>query len=191
MFLLLLIVASIAAPQAKACTLFDDSFCGVKTNQAKACVLTKNVFSIELKREKYPETTLHLQDAWARGYARIVHLDRDHTDQNRRAWQKLVPKSLDTDNDGKVEDRDEWPPAASKEGGNRSKEGLSMSSIAFVDGPDNRGAGAVMGGRLRPYCNGQPFRLVPTGKRINRTTIIIAAENGKKAWRRVSAPKSN
>ena len=50
-------------------------------------------------------------------------------------------------------DRDEYPPAMSKEGG----EG---SSVRRMEPSDNRGSGASISRKLRGYPNGTTFRIV-------------------------------
>jgi Deoxyribonuclease NucA/NucB len=50
-------------------------------------------------------------------------------------------------------DPDEYPPAVAREGG----EG---ASVWYVESGENRSAGAAMGARLEPWCNGRSFRLV-------------------------------
>ena len=49
-------------------------------------------------------------------------------------------------------DRDEYPPAESRQGG-------KGADVRHVPSADNRGAGASQGNQLRPYCNGQRFRI--------------------------------
>lgn len=45
---------------------------------------------------------------------------------------------------------DEYPPAVSREGG-------AGADVRLVRSSENRSAGAAMGGRLRPFCDGQAF----------------------------------
>ena len=47
-------------------------------------------------------------------------------------------------------DRDEYPPAMTDEGGRGA-------SVRYIASSENRSAGGVMKGQLRPYCNEQRF----------------------------------
>jgi hypothetical protein len=152
---------------------------GPHAGAAATCKRVTRTLVVELSRAKYPQTTLHVQVAESRYHQpRVLHIDREHTDENRDAWEPLAPTE-DTDGDGTTDDRDEWPMAASKEAGRRTSMDLSPSNIAYISPHDNRGAGSTVGAALRPYCDGQAFRIKPTGRRKRVTTIVIAADHGR------------
>jgi hypothetical protein len=100
-------------------------------------------------------------------------------DENREAWDPLVPLGVDADGDGKKDDRDEVPMAFTKEGGRTAPNGNSASHIAYVDSKDNQGAGSSIGGRLRKYCNCMRFKVLPLGRRARAAVIVVALRNGK------------
>lgn len=109
------------------------------------CRLRKRVVVVRLDSSGYPATAAHIREAIAAGEKRVLHLDRRVAEANREASLAGIPTR-------EGYDRDEWPMAATREGG----EG---AHVAYVPSADNRGAGAVIGQQLRPYCNGQAFRV--------------------------------
>jgi len=89
----------------------------------------------------YPHIADHVRDAIRNGQPVILHIDRPHADQHRgRSTDDLPTK--------RGYDRDEYPPAMSREGG-------ESADVRYVKSSENRAAGSSMGGRLRGYCNGQ------------------------------------
>ena len=52
-------------------------------------------------------------------------------------------------------DRDEYPPAMSKEGG-------KGASVKLIKPSDNRGSGASISSQLRKYPNGTKYRIIIT-----------------------------
>jgi hypothetical protein len=134
---------------------------------------------VELSRPKYPEATLHFEVAWRQGVPRRYTIARGRADENRDAWDPLVPSGVDADGDGKKDDRDEVPMAFTKEGGRKAGNGNSASHVAYVDSKDNQGAGSTIGGMLRRYCNGTRFRVAPIGQRTRTAVIVVALRNGE------------
>ncbi len=90
--------------------------------------------------EKYPETALHIYGAIEQGHSNVCTIDRTGAEANRK-------KSLAGIDTKKGYDRDEWPMAMCKEGG----EG---ASVAYVASSDNRGAGSWVGHQLSDYPDG-------------------------------------
>ena len=135
---------------------------------------------VMLSRARYPQTTLHIEQAVRMGQPRVLTIERSGTEQKRADWQRVVPQGWDSDRDGTVDDRDEWPVAMSAQGGRDA-------SIALVDAADNRGAGSVIGNRLGGYCDGTRFQVRPYGQRGHATRILIAADHGRRLSRWVSA----
>lgn len=96
---------------------------------------------IIVDKTKYPESAKHIEDAQQAGHATILTIDRSGAAQRRKKSLKNTPPV-------KGADRDEYPPAMFKEGGNG----------AFVrpfPPSDNRGAGACIGAQCRglPDCS--------------------------------------
>jgi len=101
---------------------------------------------VKISREKYPESAKHIEDAINEGQPDTLTIDRQGASNRRKASLKGVETIP-----GK--DRDEYPPAMSKEGG----EG---SSIRHIEPSDNRGSGASISRQLRGYPNGTTYRIV-------------------------------
>lgn len=76
--------------------------------------------------------------------AKLMHWDPADAKKHRAASLKGIPTKPGYD-------RDEYPPAASREGG-------KGADVRYVGSAENRSAGSVMGAQLRKFCAGQPFR---------------------------------
>ena len=118
---------------------------GLAPATAQSCSSQRYSIYIELSRSRYPGTTSHIADAIAGGEASLLHIDRPGADQNRRESLAGIPTKPGYD-------RDEYPPAVSREGG-------YGADVRYVLSADNRGAGSVMGAQLSGWCEGQPFRM--------------------------------
>jgi hypothetical protein len=59
-------------------------------------------------------------------------------------------------------DRDEYPPDEGRGKGRGLQRGFNprgwKADVAYVPSAENRGAGSVMGAKLRRYCDGVKFR---------------------------------
>ena len=146
----------------------------------EGCERPRQTVTVRLSRRRYPEATLHFEVAWRQGVTRRYTIARGLADENRDAWEPLVPAGVDADGDGEEDDRDEVPMAFTKEGRRKAANGRSASHIAYVDASDNRGAGSSIGGRLRRYCNGTRFKLKLFGRRTRTAVIVVALRNGRR-----------
>ncbi|UQZ48420.1 DNA-entry nuclease [Bacillus sp. PK3-037] len=90
--------------------------------------------------ERYPETANHIKDAISEGHSDVCTIDRDGAEERREQSLKAVPSKTGYD-------RDEWPMAMCKEGG----EG---ASVEYISPADNRGAGSWVGHQLTDYPDG-------------------------------------
>jgi hypothetical protein len=115
------------------------------TIEAAACRTVRRTVSVRLDDDRYPRTTDHILDAIRSGERRLLHIERRGADRRRAEALRGIPTRPGYD-------RDEYPPASTREGGRGA-------DVRYVPSRDNRGAGAVMGGQLRPFCNGQAFRI--------------------------------
>ena len=106
---------------------------------------TRQKRAVVVSLSKYPNIADHVRDAIAAGQPVILHIDRKHADEHRAESTDDLPTK-------RGYDRDEYPPAMSREGG-------ESADVRHVKSSENRAAGASMGGQLRGYCNGQAFRL--------------------------------
>lgn len=86
---------------------------------------------VSLSAKKYPQSAKHALDAQKAGAPKTLTMDRSGASSQRRA--ALKGKKTEP---GK--DRDEYPMAMTKEGGNGA-------SVRLIDKSDNRGAGACIG----------------------------------------------
>lgn len=116
-----------------------------------ACVTVKGpgdsgVF-VNLSDDVTPESVQHIREAWERGQPKLLHWDPSLADAHRRASLKGVSTAP-----GK--DRDEYPPAAAREGG-------AGADVRLIGSSDNRSAGQRLGAVMRPYCDGQAFTFLP------------------------------
>lgn len=109
------------------------------------CSLKKSVrsdcdYELDVDSSVYPQTAGHIQDAINSGHPFIVTIDRSHAKSNRA-------KSLKGFKTQPKLDRDEWPMAMFKEGGDGA-------SVRYIDPSDNRGAGSSIGHALSDLPDG-------------------------------------
>jgi Deoxyribonuclease NucA/NucB len=116
-----------------------------RSGRTRACRRSRRVVLVRISARHYPLTADHVGDAIAAGHPRQLHLDRPGAKANRAESLAGIPTR-------RGYDRDEYPPAVSREGG-------KGADVRYVPSADNRGAGSVMGDRLERYCDGQRFRL--------------------------------
>lgn len=102
---------------------------------------------VNLDDETNRETISHERDAVRNGSARILHWDPADAVAHRAASLRGVPTRPGFD-------RDEYPPAATQEGG-------AGADVRYISPADNRSAGSRMGAQMRAFCPGQAFILEP------------------------------
>jgi hypothetical protein len=107
------------------------------------CTLTRNLVVVDLDNVKHRHILRHVFDARRNGHPRVLHIRRYEARANRSESLRGIPTK-------KGYDRDEYPPAMSDEGG----EG---AGVRYILSSENRSAGGMMSGQLRPYCNEQRF----------------------------------
>ena len=124
-------------------------FYGVTTmsHAAQSCETTKLPVVVNLDDQKNDDTIAHARAAVIAGQPRILHIARTLADAHRAQSLRNFPTKRGFD-------RDEYPPAASSEGGRGA-------SVEYVEFSDNRSAGSRMKIQLRSYCDGQAFILEP------------------------------
>ena len=96
---------------------------------------------------KYPGSAGHAADAQAAGKPDVLTVDRPGKSDNRSDAMAGHPAQPGTD-------RDEYPPAVTREGG-------AGASVRNIDPSDNRGAGASLGNQIRDVPNGGQIRVIP------------------------------
>ncbi|SFG83105.1 Deoxyribonuclease NucA/NucB [Lachnospiraceae bacterium C7] len=107
-----------------------------------------DIVEVKLSKKKYPESARHIEEAIKDGQSDTLTIDRGGASLRRKASLKggdTVPGL----------DRDEYPPAMSKEGG-------TGASIKLINPSDNRGSGSSISAQLRKYPNGTKYKIVIT-----------------------------
>lgn len=125
------------------------------TAKTTNCRRVDGVVDIAISKTKSPQTLRHVQDAIAKGYPAVLTIDRAGADDNRE--QSLAGIAT---KDGFQ--RDEYPPAMSKEGGVAEIGPMKgkRADVRLIPSADNSSSGASMGVKLRQYCDGQKFRII-------------------------------
>ncbi len=101
--------------------------------------------TIQVSKSQYPESAQHIEEAQAAGKPAILTVDRSTKVQNRAEALKNTPVMRGSD-------RDEYPPAVFREGGDGS-------SVRPIDPSDNRGSGAFIGIQLRDVPDGATVKI--------------------------------
>lgn len=123
-----------------------------------------SALAVNLADDLNAEAIEHVRDSVARGQPRVVHWDPAGADARRDASLRGFPtwgqlslerrKAIDPEHFGLAHDRDEYPPAASREGG-------AGADVAYILSADNRSAGSRMRSQVEDYCVGTAFLLEP------------------------------
>jgi RHS repeat-associated protein len=98
------------------------------------------VTEVRVSRSAHPESAAHIERAQAAGHPRRLTVDRNAANANRRDSLRGMPRRRGFD-------RDEYPPAMTREGGRGA-------SRQHVRSGDNRGAGASIRHQCRNVPNG-------------------------------------
>jgi Deoxyribonuclease NucA/NucB len=109
------------------------------------CTRPSRVASIGFSATKYPHIRHHFQQALRRGWPRVLTLHRPGADERRDELLEGVPTR-------EGYDRDEYPPAVGRR--------RAPADVAYVPSSENRSHGAVLGIKLRRFCEGTRFRYV-------------------------------
>jgi hypothetical protein len=100
---------------------------------------------IRISRSRHPESAQHIEDAINSGKPDTLTLDRKGAAANRREALRETKTTP-----GK--DRDEYPPAMFKEGGDGA-------SVRPIEPKDNRGSGACIGAQCKDVSDGSRVRI--------------------------------
>jgi hypothetical protein len=100
------------------------------------------VQTVEFSAARYPNIHQHYLDAVAKGWPRILVLDRTGDATRRSKLLAPVPTHAG-------QDRDEYPPATAREGW--------LADVEYVPSGENRSQGASLGAQLRGLCDGVRF----------------------------------
>ena len=94
---------------------------------------------------RYPQTAEHIRIAQNMGFPSVLTLDRENAADRRKASLEHIATS-------QIYDRDEYPCAVFSEEG-------SGADVVYVDGSDNRGAGAYMRWQMQGMPDGAQIRI--------------------------------
>jgi hypothetical protein len=112
---------------------------------ARDCTRPSGVASIGFSATKYPNIRRHFLRALNEGWPRVLTLHRPGADDRRDEVLEAVPTR-------EGYDRDEYPPAVGRR--------RPAADVAYVPSSENRSHGAVLGIKLRRFCEGTRFRYV-------------------------------
>ena len=128
-----------------------------------SCSRPATVQRLLFSSSKYPNIKAHTLAAIAKGWPRILVLNRPGAAQRRD--RLLDDSALASRAD---EDRDEYPPAVGRGRANGNQKGLVrgikplgwMADVKYVPDRENQSHGSSLGAKLRGLCNGTRFRYV-------------------------------
>lgn len=141
----------------------------VTHDRSATCIRTPELVVVDLDNVKHRHILRHVFDARRNGQPRVLHIFREEGPANRRESLRGIPTRPGFD-------RDEYPPAMTDEGG-------KGASARYIGSGENRSAGGVMKGQLRPYCNEQRSSsnagaiadLAPAGQRLRQHLLCHEA----------------
>ena len=103
-----------------------------------------------VSRARHPQAAAHIDSAQRTGQPTVLHVDR--AGANARRSESIGSVNRKTRPQAGF-DRDEYPPAFTREGG-------SGSSVRFIGAHDNRGVGAAMRAQTRELKDGDKIRVI-------------------------------
>jgi len=124
-----------------------------------SCSRPSTVQRLRFSAAKYPNIRSHALAAIAKGWPRVLVLNRPKADDRRDRLLEGIPTKAGFD-------RDEYPPAVGRGRPNGKQKGLVrgitplgwMADVMYVPSSENRSHGSSMGAKLRRLCNGTRFR---------------------------------
>jgi hypothetical protein len=124
--------------------------------KSSSCTKPAALQPISFSKTKYPNIRKHFLAAIAKGWPRILVLNRPGATARRTKLLADIPTR-----DGF--DRDEYPPAVARGRGFHIR-GIDprgwKADVAYVPSSENRSHGSTMGTKLKRFCNGTKFRYV-------------------------------
>lgn len=119
-----------------------------------SCLTPGKVQPIGFSKSKYPNIRKHYLSAVAKGWPRILVLNRPGASARRAKLLADIPTRDDYD-------RDEYPPALARGRGFHIRGADPRgwkADVAYVPSSENRSHGSTMGTKLKRFCNGTKFR---------------------------------
>jgi hypothetical protein len=122
-----------------------------------SCVRPRRRITISFSATRYPNVRRHFRAAVADGWPRTMVVNRRGADARR-------DRLLEGYEAREGFDRDEYPAAVGRGRGRGLEHGRNprgwRASVAYVPSSENRSHGAVLGIKLRRFCDGTRFRYV-------------------------------
>jgi hypothetical protein len=123
------------------------------------CQRPKSIQRLVFSRTKYPNIRAHYIRAVAKGWPRIMVVNRKGTDARRDRLLESIPTKARFD-------RDEYPAAVGRGRSSGLSKALTrginpigwMADVEYVPSGENRSHGSSLGAKLRRLCNGARFR---------------------------------
>lgn len=106
-----------------------------------------------VSRGRYPESAANIDHAQRMGQPTVLTLDRAGAAERRRESLQHIKRQPDRPIAGL--DRDEYPPALTREGG-------FNSNVRYINAGDNRGSGKAMERQVRDLPDGARVRILVT-----------------------------
>jgi hypothetical protein len=115
--------------------------------------MDRKPLDVFMRRSKHPGTAAHVDQAQRLGQPSVLTIDRNRgrVVERRRDAMRYIPRRGEPVTIGK--DRDEYPPAMTREGG-------INSDVRYVRSGDNRGAGKSFERQTRHLRNGDRVRVI-------------------------------
>jgi hypothetical protein len=110
---------------------------------AESCEFPHDVQVLQFDRSRYPNIYQHYLDAIAKGWPKIMIIERTGADSRRDRLLAHIPPRVG-------QDRDEWPAAVLREGW--------LGDMEYVPSSENRSQGGALGAQLRGLCDGVRVR---------------------------------
>ncbi len=136
----------------------------VTATRPRGCSRPKSAQRLRFSAAKYPNIKAHFEAAVAKGWPRVIVLNRPGADERRDRLLDDIPTKAGFD-------RDEYPAAVGRGRANGNQRGLVrginpigwMADVMYVRSSENRSHGSSLGAKLRGLCNGTRFRYVFIG----------------------------
>ena len=103
-----------------------------------------------VSRGKHPESAAHIEYAQRQGQPSVLTIDRAGRDSRRQDALRNIRRK-DSSPQGK--DRDEYPPAMTREGG-------ANANVRYIDQSDNRGSGKALDHQTSSLPDGAKIRVL-------------------------------
>ena len=130
-------------------------------SSVSGCVRTKLVQRLRFSSVRYPNIKAHTLAAIAKGWPRVMVLNRRGAPARRDRLLADIPTKTGFD-------RDEYPAAVGRGRPNGRQRGLVrginplgwMADVQYVPSSENRSHGSSLGAKLRRFCDGTRFAYV-------------------------------